>query len=318
MPLYTTPELERAREEWARIPKRAPRPAPKLQQTTPVYRVVQDLQPISVLFVDSYGEVRSVLAQAQAEIVRLWTLNQRGYNLFSCLDSAGIRISTSLTRKGSWKLHSSGRSANRIALDALLGHPEQKEGKDLEHRFRDKYTARGIEFSDFDNFDYIITFDNDILKDLRALEWAAYRRAVQRGRKGLRARTKLLGDYNLRYAGSVLISSPAFTGIVPRRSDFDQTVRLIENELFNFLHTITGWSRPERISITALAHRYRSRQFLAPSSRVTDSKIRTLRLLYNRVSVDEEVEGRDTRVVTVTTREDKLREAVDDCRMVLG
>ena len=169
-------------------------PRPKRRRTAPVRPPVDELAPISVLFVDSYNQVRSVLAQAQAEVVRMWTLNQRGYNLFSCVDSAGLRVASSLTHRSSHKVTASGRSPNRNAIDALLGDRDlPKEKEDVRHRILHQQTARGITFDDFDSFDYILAFDRESLADLRELHWIAHERSRRHGRDGVNARTRLLG-----------------------------------------------------------------------------------------------------------------------------
>ncbi|KAF2094979.1 hypothetical protein NA57DRAFT_60376 [Rhizodiscina lignyota] len=319
MPLFERERVWEFPEDWRHPPAFPfPVPAPKRQRTVHVSRDVEQLQSVSILFVDGFNEVRSVMAQAQAEMIRLKTLNDRGFNLFTCLDSAGLRVSTSLTRKGSWKHYPAGRPANRIALDALMRHPHHREGQDLEHRFKDKHVSRGLDYEDFDKFDYIVTFDKDSLSRLRTLEWIAYRRARQQGRLGLHAKTKLLGEYHPGYASAVQVPRPTFSNLI-HRSDFEPVIHVIDAELHNMLRAVAGLHRPERASPFELALTYRSRQFLAHNFRVTDMKLRRLKYLYNRVYVDEEIEGRDTRVVTVTAREEeKLREALEDARLLLG
>lgn len=291
---------------------------PKRQPVKLVSPLLDEVEPISVLFVDKFNQVRSVLAQAQAEIIRLWTLNQYGYNLFSCVDSAGLRVSTPLTRSRQQDCISSGKAPNRTAIDALFGQPEPiKEKEDIRYRILHQQTSRGITYEDFDTFDYIFAFDKDSLADLRKLHWIAHERALQHGRSGVNAKTRLIGEYNP--YGKRNISLPILDNPFPATThDFASTIIAIEKELYNFLQAKKKWTPPEAVASGALNNRYRSRQFLARDARVTESKVNTLRLLYGNISVDKEVKGRDTRVVTVTARDgQRLKEALDDARLVL-
>ncbi|MBE7182769.1 MAG: hypothetical protein INR71_16445, partial [Terriglobus roseus] len=88
MPLFAAPGLD---HDWS-IPLHEPVAQPKYERSrAPAQPTVITDRPISVLFVDERNKVRSVLAQALAEVTRLATLNQTGHNPFYRLDSAGLR-----------------------------------------------------------------------------------------------------------------------------------------------------------------------------------------------------------------------------------
>lgn len=322
MPLHTRPNQEAfewdATDSWAQDfgdKSSGHTTQPARRRTVTFALPASTRQKPAVLFVDGRNQVRSVIAHAQAEIARLWTLNQRGYNLFSAIDSAGLHVDSSLTRKGSWQNSIGDEPADIAALEAALGQPGRTEGQELKRRFEHKHSTRGLEYEDFDRFDYILAFDSRTLTDLRNLEWVAYHRARRLGRDGLRAKTRYIGDYNPHHRGAVTIPKPT-TDRIPRRRDYEGTVRLIERELHNFLHTVLNWTKPQRITLDAMTSRYRSRQFLAKATQVTDAKLRTLRLLHeNRVMVDENMVMGRNRLVTVTGKEgSQLREALEDAR----
>ncbi|KAL9597035.1 MAG: hypothetical protein Q9219_005410 [cf. Caloplaca sp. 3 TL-2023] len=125
----------------------------------------EDIDPISV-------EVRSIIAHAYLEMVRVWTANYNGEWLFNRVESAGVQVKSKFAQRA-WKSHSkslvtSGHPPEKAALKAIAGKDSyfrSEEKNEILARIT-RHRSRGIDPWHFRKYEYMLCFDKSVYDTL--------------------------------------------------------------------------------------------------------------------------------------------------------
>ena len=113
-------------------------------------------------------EVRSIIAQAYLEFVRIWTVNHSGEWLFNRVESAGVQVANKFAKRASKSqsklLVKGGNSPDKAALEAISGKNSffrSEEKNDILARIA-QHRSRGIDYRHFRKFEYMLCFDESV------------------------------------------------------------------------------------------------------------------------------------------------------------
>ncbi|OCL09299.1 hypothetical protein AOQ84DRAFT_439094 [Glonium stellatum] len=277
-------------------------PPPPKRPTKRATNEFPDPKPISLLFVDTNNQTRSIIAHATAELLRLQTLNSGRANLFTRLDSAGLNVNP--------KTYRAKLAALRALFPPARASPEEQ---DVLGRMQGR-ESRGVETADFTRYGFVLAFDRDdvaVLGRLREQERA-------RDPEGGEARIVLLGDGSgVESPRSVMERAEKRGGKVEAEEAYAVVVKQVWVAVERFLERECAWQRPER-TIDDRMMPLRSRQFMGLRFGVPDIKVKHMKETGDwKIAIDEAaVEGAEN-VVTVTAAKDKLDEALYYAEKVL-
>ncbi|MCJ1393977.1 hypothetical protein MMC18_006854 [Xylographa bjoerkii] len=183
-----------------------------------------------IMVVDSYNEVRSIIAQIYLELFRVWTVNNSDEWLFNRVESAGIQVETDFSRQSlrsqSRPLVKGGNAPESAALRAAAGKEsflQSEEKNDILARVA-KHRSRGIDYWHFRHYEYMLCFDSSVYEALTALAECCKTRYTK---------IILLGDIRLKDAAATL--------------HVDETTKLvnsIKDGITSFLRQEYHWERP--------------------------------------------------------------------------
>ncbi|OCK78408.1 hypothetical protein K432DRAFT_427303 [Lepidopterella palustris CBS 459.81] len=305
-------------------------------------------KPISILFVDAYNQSRSILAQTQTSLFLLQTLNSGLPNPLTCIDSAGLYISSTLitppTLRATNPLQTPpyrplppSAPADPAAIHTIFPHRGSHSRLSSEERGvlerMSMSRARGVQETDFELFDFIVAFeaaDVEVLRSLQNFVISTHERSCYYQQRFTsnpgHARIVHLtdGDHATIRSPGLRVSRAEAAGVRLSADDIgdiyaDAAVR-VQDAVERFLMRDCGLSSP-RYAIASPRTPFRSRQFVVRAGGVSEARLEHLRNVAGgewEVWVDNEpVEGAG-RLVTLTARMEVLREAVEIMEMYLG
>lgn len=192
-----------------------------------------------IMVVDSFNEVRSIIAQTYLELVRVWTANYKGEWLFNRVESAGVQVETDFSRRA-WKsktepLVKGGNSPEEAALKAISGaesHFRSEEKQDILARVG-RHKSRGIDHWHFRKYEFMLCFDKNVYEALKMLAKRCKEKYGHLPDYANMSKIVLVKDIRLQAACSNLDTKS--TSIL---------VESIKDGIKSFLKTEYGWQRP--------------------------------------------------------------------------
>ena len=214
----------------------------------PIRHLQANKMDLSVIFVDSINESRSIVAQAYTQVVRSWTVrHDPSAWRISHIHSAGIFIKAQ-SDIINWpdsidpqKMRPGATLPNQIAIAALFENRLLNSA--YKDRIRDNVSqqhSRGLSKDMFSTYDYIFVFLESEVQLLEKLR-------EHLNAKGSRARIVLLGKYTASQFGNNEIREPnkANQGnAIQYRGVWNERVSRIRFALKGFLKQELGWVQP--------------------------------------------------------------------------
>lgn len=172
--------------------------------------------------------VRSLIVNIYLELIRAWTANTSKRWLFERVDSASWRVQSSFTKKYVMhikdELHAPKVDPENAVLSAYATEPdfESAEKHDILERIRYRKT-RGIEAQHFDEWDYILCFDDVSYSHLQTLRTCAKETAQGKPQKAQIINIK----------AARLQPTP------------EETIEVVEKAMREWLSGTLNWVRPD-------------------------------------------------------------------------
>ncbi|KAL8977249.1 MAG: hypothetical protein Q9205_006907 [Flavoplaca limonia] len=213
-----------------------------------------------IMVVDSYNEVRSIIAQTYLEFVRVWTVNNSGEWLFNRVESAGVQIETKFFRRSlktqSKSLVKGGNAPESAALRAISGKESyfrSEEKNDILARIAE-HRSRGIDNWHFRKYEYMLCFDQSVYKTLTTLAKCCKKKYGDMPSYANLSKIILLKDIRLKAAAADLSAN-----------ETSRLVDSIKDGIKEFLDKEYHWKTP-------------------PLS-ITDGPLRTKQIVLRRINV---------------------------------
>lgn len=211
-----------------------------------------------IMAVDSYNEVRSIIAQTYLELVRVWTVNNSGEQwLFNRVESAGVRVGTKFSlrcfRSQPKFLVEGGKPPESAALDAIAGEKsyfESEEKDDILARVG-QHRSRGIDNWHFRKYEYMLCFDKSVYEHVRTLAAFCKERYGHLPSYANLSKVILVKNLRLKDAAANLTAK-----------DSTKLVDSIKDGIKGFLDTEYHWKRPP---LAMAGGPFRTKQIVLPN-----------------------------------------------------